>query len=194
MLWDGVTNTLANAIYLYPGYNSNGIPNPPGTGDPISTLSTPAIAHYFNLPGIPTADGGIQFANNSEIASDYAVIDVATTFSSWVPAVGANPYFVRGVVYISGYPSVSAGLQTTNFGYVRQDPNSGILDYDGIGPILAGNSGGPVLLPTSGGSYVVAGDVSTGASALKLTVADLMQIQRWESADASVGAPRQLQE
>jgi V8-like Glu-specific endopeptidase len=184
VLWDGVTNTEANAVYLYPGYNSVGFPNPAGTANP---LSTPAIWHNFELSEIPNPNGSTSFVTKSETAFDYAVIDVATTFSSWVPVAALSTNFVSGAVSIAGHPAadpnVTQGFQTTNFGSVSQDTNTGILDYADIGPIYEGNSGGPVWISGTSGPVVV-GVVSTVSSACKLTIGDIQTIESWESADS----------
>jgi V8-like Glu-specific endopeptidase len=140
VLWNGIAGKEAKQVYLYPGYNAAGYP------EPDSQNSVPGLKAWYNyyLPQMRDAHGTPTFVTSSESANDFGIIDVAATFSSWVPVAALNSDFSSRDIFVSGYPASEPGVQATNFGSVQQDNTAGILDYTGMGSIDSGYSGGPV--------------------------------------------------
>jgi V8-like Glu-specific endopeptidase len=175
MLWDSTHQSEANQVFLYPAYNQNGIPNPPGSGGPLG-----ASLAWHNF-GVGTV--GAPTISQSDSQFDYAVIDTNFTFTSWM---GVVVNLGAGTVHETGYPASANGIQTDTVGTVSKDPNYALLDY-GTLTASPGNSGGPLWLNFNG-SDDVAGIVSTGIWACQLTTADWNQIQSWENADSYLWA------
>lgn len=172
VLWDSPYNAEAGNVYIYPAYSANGIPNPPGSDSPLNTAET---WHNFE---VNYTESNID---PSQSATDYAVIDVAATFSSWF---GIETNFSGGSVNITGYPDTTDGLQQNTTTSVSKDPTYPLLDYPS-GTTAHGNSGGPVWVEANNLPYVV-GVVSSTGSAVQITSSDLSQIQTWEAADSSL--------
>jgi hypothetical protein len=181
MLWDSVDQNIDDHVYLYPAYNQNGVPNPAGSGNPISTQY---IGHFFEVGTV-----GADTISQSDSQYDYAVIDTSYTFTSWM---GVSLNFSGGTVHVTGYPANQNGIQTDTVGTVSRDPTYSILDY-GTASSSPGNSGGPLWYSSGGNDYVV-GVVSTGAWACQLTSSDWTQIQTWENSDSTLwSAPADTQ-
>src|SRR5579871_1808994 len=179
MLWDTSDQTEANQVWLYPAYNQNGIPNPPGSGSALST----AVLWHNNDVGVPNSNPAMISQSDSQF--DFAVIDTSYTFTSWF---GVDLNYTGGTVHVTGYPATANGVQTDSTGTVSLDSTYSLLDY-GTLSVSSGNSGGPLWINTPNGPEVV-GVVSTGSWATQLTSADWSTIQNWINLDASLWAPR----
>jgi V8-like Glu-specific endopeptidase len=172
MLWNSTTSKEADHVYIYPGYNSSGVPNPAGTG----ALSTSATWHNFQVGNL---DGTI---GSSDSQFDYAVIDVSFTFSSWM---GIKTGIGSGSAHLTGYPVTTNGLQDDQFGTYSLDPSFSLYDY---GSIFSnhGNSGGPLWIDADPSSAVlpyVIGIASSTTSATEITAAKFDQINAWVAQD-----------
>lgn len=171
VLWDSTHQSEADKVFVYPGYNNNGIPNPPGSGSPI--------AGDFAWHNYEVGTVGAPTISKSDSQYDFAVIDTSYTFSSWM---GVVVNYAGGTVHATGYPATNNGLQTDVVGTVTEDPVYSLLDY-GTLSVSPGNSGGPLWL-NANGSDDVCGIVSTGYWACQLTAGDWSQIAAWQNDDS----------
>jgi V8-like Glu-specific endopeptidase len=176
VLWDAEHGTAATNVQVYAGYNGQyGATIPFGSGVGGAVGGGVAI-HYFH---VGNGDGTI---NASDGATDYAIIDVSATFSSWMP-ITTN--YGGGQVHVTGYPVVSNGVQTDVTGTVTKNSGFALLNYSTAlaGLIHPGNSGGPMWIDNNGSPSIV-GVISSSAWAVQLTASDLQTINNWILSDS----------
>jgi hypothetical protein len=169
MLWSSQYQSEANQVWLYPAYNQNGVPNPPGSGAPLTGSFT---WHNYIVGNV-----GTNTMSQSDSQYDFAVIDTNYTFPTYMNALLE---YGSGYVHMTGYPATSNGIQTDKFGYVTKDPNYSLLDYPN-GFSSPDNSGGPLWID---GLQSVVGIVSTSGWAAQLTVDKWLTILNWEEMDS----------
>jgi V8-like Glu-specific endopeptidase len=179
MMWDASTGTQSTNVHVYPAYT--------GTNWPTTGGVAPSAVHYV---GVNDANDLINQASSSY---DFAVIDVATTFSSWFNLL---PNYAGGTVNATGYPGYPTGVQSgpqsyqqwTTQGTVTTDAYYNILNY-GTLATQPGNSGGPLWInqgTASNPQPALVGLVSTSGWAFELTSSSYNTIQNWITADSSM--------
>jgi V8-like Glu-specific endopeptidase len=169
LLWDPSHGDEANYLAVYPGYNQNGRPNPPGSGNPVNGSF---VWHDFH---VGNADDTISLG---DIPKSYAIIDTNYTFTNWMSLL-LN--YDGGKVHLTGYPDYNFGLQTDVVGTVSKDLNYSIFDYGTVTSSF-GDSGGPLWL-TYNGTDVVCG-INAAGNACQLTSSVWNQILAWQNADS----------
>lgn len=168
----------ATNIVVTPGYSSGS--SPYGSADG-------SVVHYVAI------NDANQLITNQQSQSDYAVIHLATPFTS-IGFMGVSPDFAGGAVTVSGYPSSANGAQIDSAQTVTRSASYTLLNGTALG---LGSSGGPVWIETAAGPEVV-GIVSaestvnsTGYNVL-LTTAALTTISGWVTQDDGANTPGSL--
>ena len=136
-----------------------------------------------------------SFADYTQLAAaqqDFAIIHLATPITD-VPVMALGSGFTGGSVTVSGYPVATAGQQDS-----LQETLSQVAGYDVLQgtPLGApgdshGASGGPVWEMVNGVATVVGLTSSESGSTgyfMRLTSADVAQIQAWEAQDQAEDA------
>jgi V8-like Glu-specific endopeptidase len=166
----------ANEIVVTPGYNDGSSPYGSADGTYI---------HYF-----PINDAN-RSITNQQSQSDYAIIHLATPFTS-AGFMGLESNFSGGPVNITGYPASAGGAQVESTQTDTLDPRYTLLDGSALGE---GSSGGPLWIEAAGGPSVVglvsseSDTNSTGYNTL-ITTAAFDQIEAWiKEDDSGSGTP-----
>ncbi len=185
LLWNADTGQSADKVSVYPGYEPNG-----SAYTPMGALGGTQAIHFMRV-----ADNGEKlYAKATQ--SDYAVIDTSVDLSPY-GQFALDPHFKGGDVIVNGYPASSNGTQQGDEKVVSTDPYYSDLDTGSLNT-SPGYSGGPIWDKiSSGGTAVpaVAGLVSTGNFATRITDRKVQTIGHWVLSDSAlwsgVGSPPQ---
>lgn len=178
MLWQSDSQQTASTIQAIEGYTG------PGTGTTLNLGQW--VTHYYQID-----NSGDRIAT-SQVASDFAIIDVTADLSRY-GSFGISTNYGTGTVHLTGYPAnlngaSTNGVQFDQTGTISVDSSySGVLDYGSITSV-PGYSGGPIWYNAGTSSNVVpmiVGVASTTGNAVRLTPQDLQQIQAWQQQDSS---------
>lgn len=185
LLWNADTGQSADKVSVYPGYTPTG-----SAYTPAGALGGTQAIHFMRV-----ADNGEKlYAKATQ--SDYAVIDTSVDLSPY-GQFALDPHFKGGDVIVNGYPASTNGTQQGDEKAVSTDPYYSDLDTSSLNT-SPGYSGGPIWDNTSSGGTAipaVAGLVSTGDFATRITARKVETIGHWVLSDSAlwsgVGSPPQ---
>jgi Bacterial pre-peptidase C-terminal domain len=183
VLWDSVEGQGASALEIYPAF---------GGGAPSSSTTMVTgrwIDHYNQI-----SDPGTE--SNSDMANDFAIIDVAQDLSPYGSFAVLPNFGGGGPVHLTGYPADANGEQTDITAYRVGIPLSSDLFYDDSTAALMnqgdkhGMSGGPMWIDGIDGVTTpsIVGVIDTTLGGAQLTTNDLQTINNWISEDSYLWA------
>jgi V8-like Glu-specific endopeptidase len=178
--------TASHVVYMQGVGTASDVVVTPGYSDGSSPYGS-ANGIFIQYNAVDDATG---FITNSQSQYDYAIITLATSFTS-VGYMGIEPNFGGGSVNITGYPASAGGAQIDSIQSVTRNPNYSLLDGTALGD---GSSGGPLWIETASGPEVVGlvsseSDSSTTGYNVLITASVLNQIQAWLAQDNGTSIP-----
>ena len=178
VVWDADVGQSADAVSIYPGYQSNGSDyNPPGA------LGGTQAIHYIK---VQDQNGELDGAGTEH---DFAVIDTSVNLTQY-GHFALNYGFTSGDLILLGYPAVDNGTQSGTGGVLAADSAYSDIDTQRLTAISPGYSGGPLYDEISNGRGAtvdaVAGLVSTDDFATKINRKKVGIIANWVKSDSAL--------